>query len=133
MKYNLGPGPVEKRFGLTPGKRLSVGRTRENDLALDHTTVSKMHASLLLNNAGKLVVADTGSTNGTYLNGERIAYGKAIEIFEDDKVKFGAIEVELKFSPEAPARDYPTVAFSGDFAKKTEVVKPAVKSGEDEV
>jgi pSer/pThr/pTyr-binding forkhead associated (FHA) protein len=137
VKYNAGNGPVEKRFELEPGRRLSIGRTKANDLALDHSSVSKMHASLMLNSAGKLVIADTGSTNGTYLNDERIAYGKAIEIFDGDKVKFGVIEVKIEFIPTSPApeddvsSDAPTEAFTiGEFqfSKKTEVVQPAVKT-----
>jgi len=132
--FDLGSGPVERRFELEQGKRLSVGRTKDNDIALDHTSVSKMHASLLLNSEGKLVIADTGSTNGTYLNDERIAYGKAIEIFASDRVKFGAVEVVLKFTPEvAPevSADAETEAYTvGDmqFVKKTQVVEPAVKT-----
>jgi hypothetical protein len=136
VRFDLGAGPVERRFNIEQGKRLSIGRTKENDVTIDHTSVSKMHASLLLNSDGKLVVADTGSTNGTYLNDERIAYGKAIEIFAGDKLKFGAIDVELEFKPEAaPASevnsDAPTEAYTvGDFqfSKKTEVVQPAVKT-----
>jgi hypothetical protein len=93
--YRIGDGHREKHFEMEPGRRLSVGRSKNNDIAIDHSSVSKMHASLLLNAEAKLVVADTGSTNGTYLNGERIAYGKAMEIFAGDKLKFGAIEVEL--------------------------------------
>lgn len=129
--------PVEKRFEMKPGKRLSIGRTKNNDIALDHTSVSKMHASLLLSADAKLVVADTGSTNGTYLNGERIAYGKAIEIFAGDKVKFGAIDVDLVFTPaEVSAAkeilpDDETEAYTvGEFqfSKKTEVIQPSVKT-----
>lgn len=119
--FELNGSPVEKRFHLEQGKRLSIGRTRQNDIAVDHTSVSKMHASLLLSSEGKLVVADTGSTNGTHLNGERIAYGKAIEIFATDKLKFGAIQVELEFTlapyiePDV-SRDAPAEAYMvGDF------------------
>ena len=138
VRYKLNDRPIEKRFDLKQGDRLSVGRTKENNVAIDHTSVSKLHASLLLNKDGKLVVADTGSTNGTYLNDERIAYGKAIEVFAGDRVKFGAIDVELEFklteahTDEPPVlSDAPTEAFRvGDFqfAKKTtHVVEPAVK------
>jgi len=135
VRYKLNDKPFEKRFDLKQGDRLSVGRTKENNVAIDHTSVSKLHASLLLNKDGKLVVADTGSTNGTYLNDERIAYGKAIEVFAGDRVKFGAIDVELEFNrTEAGAppslSGAPTEAYSvGEFqfAKKTQVVQPAVK------
>ena len=140
VKFDIGSGPVERRFDIEEGKRLSVGRTKENDVALDHTSVSKMHASLLLNSEAKLVVADTGSTNGTYLNGERIAYGKAIEVFASDTIKFGAIDVELEFTP-APPPPPPSVdevsstastetynVGEFQFSKKTEVIAPAVKT-----
>ena len=56
-----------------------------------------MHGSLLLNTDAKLIVADTDRRTEHIWNGERIAYGKAIEIFAGDKVKFGAIDVELEF------------------------------------
>ncbi len=133
-RYDPGTGPVEKTFTLKEGTRLSAGRTKENDIAVDHTSVSKMHASLLLNAQAKLVVADTGSTNGTYLNGERIAYGKAIELAAGDKLKFGAIDIELNFTADERdgaevSPDAPTEAFNiGDFqfSKKTEVLQPAV-------
>ena len=41
------------------------------------------------------MVADTGSTNGTFINGERIAYGKAFVVKDGDKLKFGTVEVRL--------------------------------------
>ena len=136
IRFELNGTPIEKRFQMEQGKRLSIGRTKQNDLTIDDASVSKMHASLLLNSDGKVVVADTGSTNGTYLNGERIAYGKAIEILADDKVKFGAIDVDLNFTLESPPiedapADAPTEAFTvGEFqfAKKTEVITPAVNT-----
>ena len=133
-KFDFGTGPLEKRFTLEPGRRLSVGRTKANDITLDHTSVSKMHASLMLTSEGKLVIADTGSTNGTYLNDERIAYGKAIEIFSGDRVKFGTIDVKLEFIP-APepeaSHDAKTEAYTvGEFqfSKKTQMIAPAVRT-----
>ncbi|HVF49333.1 MAG TPA: FHA domain-containing protein [Pyrinomonadaceae bacterium] len=78
------------------GRRMNVGRVADNDLALNHPSVSKIHASLLMNREGTLLVADTGSTNGTYINGRRIAYGEARHIEDGDVVGFGDIEVRLK-------------------------------------
>jgi pSer/pThr/pTyr-binding forkhead associated (FHA) protein len=46
-----------------------------------------------LNSENNLTVADTGSTNGTFIKGERISYGKAMIIGNNDKVTFGEIEV----------------------------------------
>jgi len=77
-------------------QRRSVGRTKENDLQIDDASVSKTHAALVLNSDRQLMVADTGSTNGTFINNGRIAYGKAILIKPGDKLKFGLIEVEIE-------------------------------------
>ena len=65
---------------------------------LNHTSVSKIHAALLMSSEGTLLVADTGSTNGTYLNGRRISYGESRLIEEGDVVGFGDIEVRLRKS-----------------------------------
>lgn len=80
------------------GKRLSVGRASDNELMLNHTSVSKIHAALLMSSEGTLLVADTGSTNGTYINGRRISYGESRLIEDGDVVGFGDIEVRLRKS-----------------------------------
>jgi hypothetical protein len=78
------------------GKRLNVGRVSDNDLCLNHSSVSKIHAALVMNQQGTLLVADTGSTNGTFINGRRISYGEARQIEEGDVVGFGDIEVRFR-------------------------------------
>lgn len=78
------------------GKRLNVGRVADNDLCLNDTSVSKIHAALLVNQQGTLLVADTGSTNGTFINGRRIAYGEARQIEAGDVVGFGDVEVRFR-------------------------------------
>ncbi|MGI8884998.1 MAG: FHA domain-containing protein [Pyrinomonadaceae bacterium] len=79
--------------------RLSVGRTRENDLNIDDASVSKVHASLFLNSDNYLTIADTGSTNGTFINGERISYGKAHVIGKNDRINFGTVDVSFEYVP----------------------------------
>jgi hypothetical protein len=80
------------------GKRLNVGRASDNELTLNDASVSKIHAALLMTAEGTLLVADTGSTNGTYLNGRRIAYGESRLIEDGDVVGFGDVEVRLRKS-----------------------------------
>src|SRR6266508_1126632 len=80
------------------GKRLNVGRASDNDLSLNDTSVSKIHASLVMNQQGTLLVADTGSTNGTYINGRRISYGAARQIEDGDVIGFGDVEVRFRKS-----------------------------------
>jgi hypothetical protein len=78
------------------GRRLNVGRASDNELTLNDASVSKIHAALLMTTEGALLVADTGSTNGTYLNGRRIAYGESRLIEDGDVVGFGDVEVRLR-------------------------------------
>jgi FHA domain-containing protein len=80
------------------GRRLNVGRASDNDLTLNDSSVSKIHAALLMTAEGTLLVADTGSTNGTYLNGRRISYGESRLIEDGDVVGFGDVEVRLRKS-----------------------------------
>jgi len=76
--------------------RLSIGRGTDNDLFLNDKSVSKIHAALVMNREGTLLVADTGSTNGTFINGRRIAYGEARQIEDGDVVGFGDVEVRFR-------------------------------------
>lgn len=86
-------------LALIPGgKRLSVGRVSDNELSLNDASVSKIHAALMMNQQGTLLVADTGSTNGTHINGRRISYGEARQIEEGDVVGFGDVEVRFRKS-----------------------------------
>jgi FHA domain-containing protein len=78
------------------GKRLNVGRASDNELTLNDGSVSKIHAALLMTAEGTLLVADTGSTNGTFINGRRIAYGESRLLEDGDVVGFGDVEVRLR-------------------------------------
>jgi hypothetical protein len=80
------------------GKRLNVGRASDNELTLNDGSVSKIHAALLMTGEGTLLVGDTGSTNGTYLNGRRIGYGESRVIEDGDVIGFGDVEVRLRKS-----------------------------------
>ncbi len=104
FRYTVNGQDRKKQFEFETGRRVSVGRTSNNDLAIDDVSVSKIHASLMVDGERKLSVADTGSTNGTFINGERIPYGKALVLNEVDKVRFGTIEVSFErlISDETP-------------------------------
>ncbi len=140
----------EKELKFPAGGRLSAGRTGGSDLMLDDASVSKMHASLAVSKDGELSVADTGSTNGTFINGTRISYGKATRLNDGDRVTFGAVDVvfdlvDLAAGPtgtsEGDARnetedeDDPSsvspVSISDDAAEKTVEIDPGASTRED--
>lgn len=63
--------------------RVTIGRQPGNDIRLDDQTVSSEHAAVQLGDPATLT--DLGSTNGTFVNGERIgkqalAHGDVIRI-----------------------------------------------------
>jgi hypothetical protein len=98
-RVTLRPGTREIPLVFKPGgSRLNVGRGSDNELCLNDTSVSKIHAALVVNQQGTLLVADTGSTNGTHINGRRLAYGESRPIEDGDVVGFGDIEVRFRKS-----------------------------------
>lgn len=90
-----GAKEVELTF-VAGGRRLNVGRGTDNDLYLNHASVSKVHGALKMDAGQNLLVADTGSTNGTHINGVRIPYGEARPIADGDVVAFGEVEVRFR-------------------------------------
>lgn len=93
VKFTAKGKPKEIEINFTENKRISVGRSKENHIFIDDGSVSKIHAAIVLNDEKQLMVADTGSTNGTFIDGNRIAYGKAFVFNDDSKVRFGTVEV----------------------------------------
>lgn len=96
VEFVINDQPKKVKLAVSEKERLSVGRTKENNLVIDDQSISKMHAALVLNSDKQLLVADTGSTNGTFINGQRIAYGRAFLIKDGDKISFGTVGVAFE-------------------------------------
>lgn len=96
-KFEIKGTTREKRIEIPLTGSISVGRIGSNSFIIDDPSLSKIHASLSVDQESNLSVADTGSTNGTYINGHRIAYGKATRFDANDKVRFGMVEVTFEF------------------------------------
>ncbi len=114
----------EIELDFTANKRISVGRSAENILGIDDQSVSKIHAALILGKEKQLMVADTGSTNGTYINGQRIAYGKAVAFEDDAIIKFGTVEVIFKRISGTRLIDEEVFENAEEIAAETEVILP---------
>jgi pSer/pThr/pTyr-binding forkhead associated (FHA) protein len=76
------------------GQRLVLGRDAgQSPVAATFTqfdNVSRRHATISLDPAGQPRVRDEGSTNGTYVNGERIPPGVDVPLREGDSLRLAA-------------------------------------------
>lgn len=78
-------------FGLSTGQH-TIGRTPDCDIVIQGRGVSRVHAVVTVKAHGDVVVEDLGSTNGIYLDGERITRG---EMESGQTLSFGP-EVKLR-------------------------------------
>jgi chromosome segregation ATPase len=77
------------------GRRTTVGRTPDNDIRIDAEFISRHHAVVLLYGT-KTVIEDLNSTNGTYVNSERI---NRRTLKEGDIVTLGKSEFRFVIRP----------------------------------
>jgi hypothetical protein len=90
---------LEKRPGNPHPDRLSIGRAVHCDVALRYSFVSKLHAHLQRESDGTLKIGDHRSTNGTSVNGVRLAPGETRTIRTGDRIGFGKLICELLDAP----------------------------------
>lgn len=82
--------PQRFDLGAFPAR---IGRHPECTVLLDLASISRRHAEIRRDNAGRLEVVDLGSTNGTCVNGTRIE--TVTPIFGGDVIHFGDLEFRL--------------------------------------
>jgi pSer/pThr/pTyr-binding forkhead associated (FHA) protein len=58
-------------------------------------TLSRRHAKILREGGLYFLREEVGTTNGTFVDGERIKTGAAVPLKPGNKLRFGSIEVEL--------------------------------------
>src|ERR1700742_2392715 len=95
-------------FPLRMNREIIIGRSSDLDMVLVEDMVSRRHAKISSTEA-EVYIQDMGSTNGTFVNGEKIA-GRAL-LHEGDRILVGtsiikvvAVEGQLATQSEAEAR-----------------------------
>src|SRR5580704_16062460 len=83
-------------------ERTTIGRVEENAFQIAEPSVSSRHAEILLRGSD-IVVKDLGSTNGTFINGEKIT--EAV-LKPGQTLRFGNVDLKLDV-PGAPAAPAP--------------------------
>src|SRR5438045_7925299 len=87
-------GPALTRaIRLTAGETI-VGRSRDCDLCIPSSNISRRHCLIALTN-GQVTVEDLSSANGTFLNGVRITGARKVRA--DDELRIGPLTFTIKF------------------------------------
>jgi pSer/pThr/pTyr-binding forkhead associated (FHA) protein len=79
-------------FRILPGSIKTMGRAKRADFIVDAPMVSRLHCRLTAG-AAELEVIDLESTNGTFVNGERVARAR---LRSGDQLRVGRVELAVE-------------------------------------
>jgi hypothetical protein len=96
LTVRRGPG-AGRRFDIG-APAITIGRSEQCDFPVNDTWMSRQHARIIWSGT-EYLVEDLGSTNGTYVNGERIQWPRALK--SGDLLQLGE-QVELAFQVDVP-------------------------------
>jgi len=80
-------------FALAEGDSV-IGRDPRSQVWLDHAGVSRRHARIRIAGAARPVLTDLGSTNGTFVKGERVE--GPTPLADGDVIKVGSVTVKFR-------------------------------------
>ncbi len=66
-----------------------IGRSKSCDINIDDPRVSRNHGTLSRDNKGVWTYRDLGSTNGAYINGDKVVPDEPVEIEPGDNIDIG--------------------------------------------
>lgn len=85
---------TRKNFTVHPDKRYTIGRKESCDLRMPLASVSREHAAIFFDEEeDELVIEDLGSSNGTYVNNQRI--DERVELTPGDVVRIGEVPFQV--------------------------------------
>ncbi len=97
-----------------------LGRSKQADVTLGHSLISRRHCEITLHEDGLLVVEDLGSLNGTFHGEEQI--NEPVYLEPGDRIVVGGITLEARYGDFTPQAEPEMVAEpSADSAESTEL------------
>lgn len=109
-------------LSLTVSDSLSVGRGSDNDVVLGSKQVSRNHAVLSVSE-GQLYVKDLDSSNGTFINDQRIESNQSSALQVNDTLGFASFLFQVQ-ALDAPENDALTPVTADDVATDKAVDEP---------
>jgi phage tail-like protein len=96
---------------------VTIGRTPANVLPLPHPAISRAHAELRVTPEA-VILTDTGSANGTFVNGVRLAPQQPVQLAPGSEIQLGPFVLRYEAEvPSAPSADVPSEAHDGSVAE----------------
>lgn len=86
----MNEGEPEQTFRILPGGVRTIGRAVGADFIVDAPLVSRVHCRLTSLPSGELEVQDLDSTNGTFVNGQRV---ETARLSSGDHLGVGRVEL----------------------------------------
>ena len=91
---------LQKRRAGAVEDAITVGRSPQNDIVLYNRLISKNHAQLFISLDPRAChLLDLGSTNGTFLNGNKVNPHERCKLTDGDEISFGPQAKVIYFSP----------------------------------
>ena len=87
----VSPGAIATTIELTD-KLVTIGRTDENTIRIQDTNVSSRHG-ILVRDGEEYQLHDFNSTNGTFVNGEKIM---AVKLKDGASIRLGSVELRYE-------------------------------------
>ena len=104
-------GAESQRYELEIGvDDVTIGRSTDCHWVISSGAVSRRHARIK-RQGGVITVEDLGSSNGTFVNGERLSGPKTLH--DQDAIKFGSVEGHF-FAPPVSHEADATIAIGGE-------------------
>ncbi len=111
-----------------PGPKFLIGRGDGCQFRPQSKLVSRKHCAILVQESS-VAIEDFGSTNGTFVNGEKI---QQRELKNGDRIKVGVFELQVELSASLEGKKKPKVHSVQEAAART-VAAAAVPEGELDV
>jgi pSer/pThr/pTyr-binding forkhead associated (FHA) protein len=83
-------GIPEQTFRIMPGGVRTIGRATGADFIVDAALVSRVHCRVTALPDGGLELRDLDSTNGTFVNGQRV---ETARLASGDRIQVGRVEL----------------------------------------